>query len=185
MELVKHVSATTSREGAFSIEFAVDSPCRTLSIGFQVSKQFVCMLVVHCGRDVSPTKSYNDLMSRLLSATSGNAMIICCGGSSADFVKVLDKSPGRKAGVQYPFTLTPLQFERLLHKPSFSVMGRIDMYSMLRTLLLRQTGLMDERWVQSNQFFRRVRIGNFFLLLPWEYKFGMILMLCRHWKIAS
>ena len=35
-------------------------------------------------------------MSQLLSASSGDATIICCGGSSADFVKVLDKSPGRK-----------------------------------------------------------------------------------------
>ena len=95
------------------------------------------MPIVHCGRVVSPTKVYIDLMSRLLSAVSSNATIICCGGSSADFVKVLDKSPARKVVAQYPFTLTPLQFERLLHEPSFSLMGRIGMCSMLRTLLLR------------------------------------------------
>ena len=111
------------------------------------------MPLVHCGRDVPPTKSYIDLMSRLLSAISGDATNICCGGSGADFVKVLDKSPGRTTGVQYPFTLTPLQFERLLHKPSFSVIGRIDMCSMLRTLLLRLNGLLDERWVQSTLYF--------------------------------
>ena len=116
--------------------------------------------MLHCGRDVPPTKSYIDLVSRLLSAISGDATIICCGGSSADFVKVLDKSPGRKAGVQYPFSLTPVQFERLLHKPSFSVMGRIDICSMLRALLLRLNGLLDERWVQSTQYFRMVRIGS-------------------------
>ena len=107
---------------------------RTLSIGFWEGKQFVCMPIVHCGRDVPPTKSYIDLMSRLLSAISGDATIICCGGSSADFVKVLDRSPGPKAGVNYPFALTPVQFERLLHKPSFSVMGTIDMCSMLRAI---------------------------------------------------
>ena len=80
--------------------------------------------------------------------------------SIADFVKVLDKGPGRKAGVQYPFSLTPVQFERLLHKPSFSVMGRIDMCSMLRALLLRLNRLSDERWEQSTQYFRMVRIGS-------------------------
>ena len=79
---------------------------------------------------------------------------------SANFVKVLDKSPSRRAGVQYPFSLTPVQFERLLHKPSFSVMGRIDMCSMLRALLLRLNGLLDERWVQSTQYFRMVRIRS-------------------------
>ena len=73
-------------------------------------------------------------------------------------MKVLDKSPGRKAGVQYPFALAPVQFERLLHKSSFGVMGRIDMFSMLRGLLLRSNGLLEERWVQSTQYFRMVRM---------------------------
>ena len=160
VELVKHFSAMIAREGAYSIDFAVGLHRRTLSIGFWEGKQFVCMPVLHCGRDVSPTMGYIDLMSRLLSAISGDATIICCGGSSADFVNVLDKSNGRKAGVQYPFALTSLQFERQLHKPSFSVMGRIDMCSMLRTVLLRLNGLLDERWVQSTQYLRKVRFGN-------------------------
>ena len=123
--------------------------------------------MLHCGGDVPPTKSYIDLVLRLLSAISGDATIVCCGGSNADFVKVWDKSLGWKAGVQYPFALTPVQFERLLHKPTFSIMGRIDMCSMLRALLLRLNGLLDERWVQSTQYFRRVRIGNISLWLPW------------------
>ena len=100
MELVKQVSAAIAREGAYSIDFSVDSRRRTLIVRFWEGKQFVCMPIVHCGRDVPPTKSYIDLMSRLLSAIFGDAMIICCGGSSADFVKVLHRSPGRKAGAQ-------------------------------------------------------------------------------------
>ena len=160
LELVKHVSSVIAREGAYSIEFFVDSRRRTLSLCFREGKRLVCLPMLHCGRDVTPTKIYIDLVSRSMSAISGDATIMCCGGSSADFVKVLDKSPGRKAGVQYLFSLTPVQFERLLHKPSFSVMGRIDMCSMLRALLLRLNGLLDERWVQSTQYFRMVRIGS-------------------------
>ena len=166
VELVKHVLSVIAREGAYSIEFSVGSHRRTLIVGFWEGKRFVCMPILHCGRDVPPTRSYFDLVSRLLSAVSGDATIICCGWSNADFVKVLDKSPGRKAGVQYPLALAPVQFERLLHKPSFSVMGRIDKCSMLRALLLRLNGLLDERWVQSTQFFRMVRIGNISLWLP-------------------
>ena len=171
VQLVKHVSAVIAREGAYSIEFAADSQRRTLSIGFWRGKQFVCMPIVRCGRDVSPTKGYIDLMSRLLSAVSNDATIICCGGSSAHFFKVSDKTLGRKAGVQYLFTLTTLQCGRLRHKLSFSVMGRTDMCSMLRTLLLRLNGLLDEHWLQSTQYIGRVRIGKSFLLLPWEYFF--------------
>ena len=77
MKLVKHVSAVNSREGAYSIEFSMDSRRRTLSAGFWEGKQFVCMPILHCGRDVSPTKSYIDLMSRLLSALSGDATVVC------------------------------------------------------------------------------------------------------------
>ena len=160
VELVKHLSSVIAREGAYSIEFSVGSHRRTLSVGFWEGRRFVCMLMLHCGRDGPPTKSYIDLVSRLLSAISGDATIICSGGSNFDLVKVLDKSSGRKAGVQYPFALTPNQFERLLHKPCFSVRGRIDMCSMSRALLLRLNGLLDERWVQSTQYFRIVYIGN-------------------------
>ena len=123
MQLVKYVSAVFAHEGAYSIEFAENSHRRTLSIRFWEGKHFVCMPIGLYGRDVSPTTGYIDLMSQLLKAISGDATVICGGGSSADFVKVLDKNPCWKAAVQYPFTLTPLQFERLLHKPSFSVMG--------------------------------------------------------------
>ena len=166
VELVKHVTSVIAREGAYSKEFSVGLHRRTLSVGFWEGKRFVCMPMLQCGRDVPPTKSYIDLVSRLLSAISGDATIICCGGSNADFVKVLDKSPGRKVGVQYPFELAPVQLERLLHKPSFSVMGRIHMCSMLRALLLRLNGLFDERWVQSTQYFRVVHIGNNSSWLP-------------------
>ena len=164
LELLKHVSSVIARGGAYSIEFSVDSRRRTLSLCFWEGKRFLCLPRLHCGRDVPTTKSCIDLVSRLLSAISGDATIICCGGSDADFVKVLDKSPGRKAGVQYPFSLTPVQFERLLHKPSFSVMGRIDMCSMLRALLLRLNGLLEERWVPSTQYFGMVGIGS---VAPW------------------
>ena len=100
VQLVKHVSVVTAPEGAYSIEFAVDSHRRTLSIGFWQGKQIVCMPIVRCGRDVSLTKGYIDLLSRLLSAISGDATVFCCSGSSTNFKKVLEKNPGRKASVQ-------------------------------------------------------------------------------------
>ena len=66
-----------------------------------------------------------------------------------------------KRGCPIPFTLTPVQLERQLHKPSFSVMGRLDTFAMLRNLLLRLNGLLDDRFVLSTQFFRRVNLGLF------------------------
>ena len=41
------------------------------------------------------------------------------------------------------------------------------MCSMLRALLLRLKGLLDERWVQSTQYFRMVGNGYVALWLSW------------------
>ena len=43
-----------------------------------------------------------------------------------------------------------------MQKPSFSVMGKIDIFSMLRTLLVRLSGMLDEPWVQSTRYLRKV-----------------------------
>ena len=115
------------------------------------------MANAQCGRDVPSVKSSVLLCSQLLSAISLEPAIICCAGGSADFFKALDKAPNQKAGLQYPFNLVSLQVEKLMHKPSFSVMGKIDIFSMVRTLLVKLSGLLDEKWTQSTHFFRKVR----------------------------
>ena len=86
----------------------------------------------------------------------GRIRQLCCGGADSDFIKALDRDPTRKAGVQYPFCLSPVQVEKLMHKPSFSVMGKIDVFSMLRTLLVRLSGMLDEPWLQSTPHLRKV-----------------------------
>ena len=113
--------------------------------------------IAHCGRDVPAVRSCVLLCSQVLSVVSLEPTIICCAGGSADFIKALDKAPNQKSGIQYPFSLSLLQVEKLMHKPSFSVMGKIDMFSVIRTLLVRLSGLLDEKWAQSTQYFRKVR----------------------------
>ena len=109
------------------------------------------MVIAQCGRDVPSVKSSVLLCSQLLSAVSLEPTIVCCAGGSADFIKALDKAPNQKAGLQYPFNLLALQVEKLKHKPSFSVMGKIDMFSVVQTLLVTLSGLLDEKWTQSTQ----------------------------------
>ena len=126
-------------------------------MSFWEGKELITMTIAHCGRDVPVVKSNVLLSSQLLSAVSTELSIICCRGCSLKFINALDKAPSQKAGIQYPFSLSPVHVEKLMHKPSFSVMGRIDMFSMLRTLLVRLSGLLDEKWTQSTQYFRKVR----------------------------
>ena len=95
-------------------------------------------------------------VGQLLSVVLRGPTIVCCGGADSDFIKALNRDPTRKTGVQYPFISNPVQVEKLLHKPSFSVMGNIDMFSMLRTLSLRHSGMLDEPWVKSTRYLRKV-----------------------------
>ena len=115
------------------------------------------MTIAHCVRDVPAVRSCVLLCSQVLSAVSLEPNFICCAVGSADFIKALDNAPSQKAGLQYPFIQLPLQIVKVMHKPSFSVMGKIDVFSMFRTLLVRLPGLLDEKWTQSTQYFRKVR----------------------------
>ena len=156
VRLLKHLAAILGREKVYSLEFQSTTTRRNLSFSFWEGRELVTMTIAHCGRDVPVMKSTVLLSSELLSAMSTEPRIVCCGGSSLEFIKALDKAPSQKAGIQYPFSLSPMHVEKLMHKPSFGVMGKIDMFSMLRTLLIRLAGLLDERWTQSLQYFRKV-----------------------------
>ena len=156
VRLLKHLDAILRREKMYSLEFQSTTTRRNLSITFWECRELVAMTIAHCGRDVPVMKSSVVLSSQLLSAVSTEPRYICCAGSSLEFIKALDRAPSQKAGIQYPFSLSPMHVEKLMHKPSFSVMGKIDMFSMLRTLLIRLAGLLDERWTQTTQYFRKV-----------------------------
>ena len=156
VRLLKHLDALLGREKGYSLEFQSITTRRNLSITFWEGRELVTMTIAHCGRDVPVMESTVLLSSQVLNAVSTEPCIICCGGSSLQFIKALDKAPSQKAGIQYPFSLSPMHIEKLMHKPSFSVMGKIDMFSMLRTLLIRLAGLLDEMCTQSTQYFRKV-----------------------------
>ena len=156
--LLKHVAAILQREKVYSFEFTNTNVRRGLGICFWEGKESVTMTTAHCGQDVLAVRSCVLLRSQVLSAVSLEPTILYCAGGSADFIKALDKASSQKAGIQYLFSFLPLQIEKLMHKPSFIVMGKIDdMFSMVRSLLVSLSGLLDEKWAQSAQCFRKVR----------------------------
>ena len=71
----------------------------------------------------------------LLGAVSEKRDIMSCGGVGVDMLKTLDKMPSSEVGLQYPFSIHELQVEKLLRKRSYSVMGRIDMFALFKSLL--------------------------------------------------
>ena len=91
-------------------------------------KVFVTMLIVHSGREIPAVKSKFLLTSQLLKAASSEPNCFHCVGSSRKFVKAVGqdaKSPGWK---NVSFSLLPTQVEKLMYKPSFGVLGKIDVF---------------------------------------------------------
>ena len=146
--LTEHLPGIIGTEGVLSLDISATTTNRSVNASFWEAKELVTIVVAHFGRDVSDVKSNVTLISFLLSVISMDVTIFNCGCCSSDFIESLDKSPNRKGGVQYPVNLSPVQAEKFMHKPSFSVMGRIDMFSMLRTLLVPLSGLLDESCVR-------------------------------------
>ena len=69
-----------------------------------------------------------------------------------DAVKMMDKRPSSKIGLHYPFSVYELQVENLLRKPSYRVMGRIDLFALLNSLLPGFVDSLDFKSMRNNQF---------------------------------
>ena len=108
VRLLKHLAAILGREEVYSLEFQSNTTRRNLSITFWEGRELVTMTIAHCGRDVPVMKSTVLLCSQLLSAVSTEPPIFLCSSSSLEFIKALDKAPSQKAGIQYPFRLSPM-----------------------------------------------------------------------------
>ena len=64
--------------------------------------------------------------------------------------------PSSKVAVHFPSDLKWLNLEKLLRKPSYSVMGRIDMFALLKSLRPLLRDCLDLKWIQSTQYLRKV-----------------------------
>ena len=96
------------------------------------------------------------MVANLLGAVSKEPEVVCGGGSNVDVLRTVDKKPFRRIGLQYPHLLLALRLEKLLRKPSYSVIGRINMFALLATFLPRIIGCLDCKEVQSTHNSRKV-----------------------------
>ena len=63
-------------------------------------------LITHCGRHVPVVKRSILLSSQVLSTVSLQPTVICY---EAGVFWVLDKNPSKKAAIEYPFNVSPVQ----------------------------------------------------------------------------
>ena len=167
-----HIADVVVKKCVVYLKSSATTTCRKLGVSLWEGKETMTMVVARCGREVSVIRSNMAPVALLLGTVSMDATIISCWGCMLDFFKSLDKSPTRKTGSQNLFSLSPVQVEKRMHKASFSVLGRINMFSMLRTLLVRLSGKLNECWVQSTQFLKKFSFWFDWLIWLWSLVFG-------------
>ena len=87
-------------------------------------------------------------------ASSEKPNIVSCGGVIVDVPKTSDTKVFQQTWfLHYPFSIHELQIEKLLRKQSYSVMGRIDMLTLLESLLAFKCGLFGFKVNAENPVF--------------------------------
>ena len=158
LNLMRHIADVVGKEGVLFLDFKNSAVRRSYKLCFWEGKNLVMMALTQSNRDVPVVNGNVSMVAQLLSVVSTGRTILCCGDAESDFIEALDRYPTWKAGVQYPFSLSSVQMEKLLHKPSFSVLGKLYVFSMLRTLLVRFSGTLEEPWVSRPVFCERLSL---------------------------
>ena len=104
--------------------------------GTKLCRVFIC-------RNALPTNGLTGelgSLSRLLSVVSTGPDMVTCSGCAIDFIRAIDQHPSFPRGVQSCFRFEQLDLQSLMHKSSYSVFGRNDMFSVLQCLLVSLGG---------------------------------------------
>ena len=171
VQLMKHVFAVFAREEMYSMKICVDSKRLILSNSFREGQLFVGRTLDDCGKVVPVDERYVDSRARLLSAVSGYFTYFR--GAKVDFIRALNMSRGWKASLEYQFSLSPMQIEQKLHNSSFSVMRRINIFSIVRTLLLRLRGIKVKLKISQRSISVRYQaVSNVSSSLEYRFRSG-------------
>ena len=117
---------------------------------------FVQLNSMRYRRNVLMVKRQMIVVANFLSGVSAKSDTVCCGGLSVAVLKNSDKMLSKKIWLHYAYTKHTLQLEKLLRQPIYSVMGRIGMLALLRSLLPRIIDCFSFIWMQSTHNLRKV-----------------------------
>ena len=143
----------------FSIEFEDVGTNRLMSLRFWRGSKLCRVFICRSALPATDLTGELGSLSRLLSVVSTDPDIVACSGCSVDYIKTIDQHPSYAREVQCCFRFEALDLQHLMHKHTYSVFGRIDMFSVLQCLLVSLGGSTTEDWVQESPELTRVSIS--------------------------
>ena len=150
VRLMRHWKVVWRKSKFLSVEFSVTKKCRKWSIRLREERPWLNLDLLHIDRTDIIVKVQQFMIAQLLEIVSRAREIHSSGGVSMGVIKIPHKCPSIKFDVRYPLDHRNLNLEKVLRKPSYSVMGRTDMFALLKSLLARLLETFDFKWMQCS-----------------------------------
>ena len=145
----------------FSIEFEDSGTDRLMFLRYWREAKLCRVFVYRSALPATDLTGELGSLSRLLSVVSTDPDIVACSGCSVDYIRTIDQHHSYSRGIQSCFRFESLDLQLLMHKFTYSVFGRIDMFSVLQCLLVSLGGSLTEDWVLESPELTRVSVFCF------------------------
>ena len=142
----------------FCIKFENVGLNRLMSVKFWKGDSLCRVFVCRSGLPSTDLTGELGSLSRLLSVVSTRADIVACSGCSVVLIKTIDHSDFLSRAVQSCFRFEHLRLETWMRKPTYSVFGRIDFFSVLKCFMVPLGAATGEDWVLQSPDLAQVRI---------------------------
>ena len=153
-ELAEQIATTQ----CFAIEFENVGVNRLTSVKFWKGDSLCRVFVCRSGLPSTDLTGELGSISRLLSVVSTKADIVACSGCPVELIQTIDHNGFFPRAVQSCFRFEQLQLQKMIHKPTYSVFGRIDFFSVLKCLIVSLGAATGEDWVLESPDLGRVSI---------------------------
>ena len=151
-ELAEQIATTQ----CFAVEFENVGVNRLMSIKFWKGNSLCRVFVCRSGLPSADLTGDLGSMSRLLSVVSTKADIVAWSGCPVELIQTIDHNEFFPRAVQSCFRFEQLHLQKMMHKPTYSVFGRIDFFSVLKCLIVSLGAATGEDWVLESPDLGRV-----------------------------
>ena len=155
-ELAEQIAITQ----CFAYEFEKFGVNKLMSVKFWKGDSLCRVFVCRSGLPSTDLTGELGSISRLLSVVSTNADIVACSGCPVELIQTIDHNAFFPQAVQSCFRFEQLQLQKMMHKPTYSVFGRIDFSSVLRCLIVSLGAATGEDSVLQSPDLARVSISS-------------------------
>ena len=143
----------------FSIEFEDSGTDRLMFLRYWRETKLCTIFICRSALPAADLSGELGSLSRLLSVVSTDPDIVACSGCSVDYIRTIDQHhQSYSRGTQSCYRFESLDLQLLMHKFTYSVFGRIDMFSVLQCLLVSLGGSVTEDWVLESPELTRVSV---------------------------